>query len=100
MRTERVVSGGYEAEDGVDYQAAAGGAGHDAVTADSVIEYLNKNVRNAQLIMRDAVRRLGQQGRQCKCATALKNAIFTAPDLWPEQTRKKLDAIVRKYARS
>ena len=29
--------------------------GHDAVTADSVIEYLNKNVRNAQLIMREAV---------------------------------------------
>src|ERR1044071_7741476 len=35
--------------------------GHDAVTADSVIEYLNKNVRNAQLIMKDAVARLGEQ---------------------------------------
>src|SRR5204863_5961576 len=27
--------------------------GHDAVTADSVIAYLNRNVRNAQLIMKD-----------------------------------------------
>ena len=36
--------------------------GHDAVTADSVIEYLNKNVRNAQLIMKDAVRRLERPG--------------------------------------
>jgi len=68
------------------------------VTVDSVVAYLNKNVRNAQLIMKDAVRRLGAQERQCKCATALKNAIFTAPHLWPEETRKKLDAIVKKYA--
>jgi 5'-methylthioadenosine phosphorylase len=74
--------------------------GHDAVTADSVIEYLNKNVRNAQLIMKDAVRRLSETDRQCKCATALKNAIFTAPHLWPQETRKKLDAIVKKYGLS
>jgi len=72
--------------------------GHDAVTADSVIEYLNKNVRNAQLIMKDAVRRLGAQERACKCGSALKNAIFTAPDAWPQATRTKLDAIIKKYA--
>ena len=74
--------------------------GHDAVTADLVIEYLNKNVRNAQLIMKDAVRRLSEQERQCKCGSALKNAIFTAPHLWPTETRKKLDAIVKKYGLS
>ena len=74
--------------------------GHDAVTADSVIAYLNKNVRNAQLIMQEAVRRIGAEERQCKCGSALKNAIFTAPHLWPAETRKKLDAIVGKYALS
>src|ERR671914_1170537 len=57
--------------------------GHDAVTVDTVIEYLNKNVRNAQIIMKEAVRRLGERPRSCKCGSALKNAIFTAPDLWP-----------------
>jgi 5'-methylthioadenosine phosphorylase len=74
--------------------------GHDAVTAESVIEYLNKNVRNAQLIIKDAVRQLGGLERGCKCGAALKNAIFTAPALWPEATRKKLDAIIKKYAQS
>ena len=74
--------------------------GHDAVTADSVIAYLNKNVRNAQLIMKAAVSSLSNQERDCKCGSALKNAIFTAPHLWPEATRKKLDAIVGKYALS
>jgi 5'-methylthioadenosine phosphorylase len=72
--------------------------GHDAVTIETVVEYLNKNVRNAQNIMREAVKRLGDQSRECKCGSALKTAIFTAPDLWPEATTKKLEAIIRKYA--
>jgi 5'-methylthioadenosine phosphorylase len=71
--------------------------GHDAVSVETVIEYLNKNVRNAQNIMRQAVRLLADRARECKCGSALKNAIFTAPDLWPEATKKKLAAIVGKY---
>ncbi|HEX9629711.1 MAG TPA: S-methyl-5'-thioadenosine phosphorylase [Pyrinomonadaceae bacterium] len=72
--------------------------GHDDVTIDIVVEYLNKNVRNAQLIMKEAVKRLSELERTCKCGSALKNAIFTAPHLWPPETRQKLDAIVKKYA--
>jgi 5'-methylthioadenosine phosphorylase len=71
--------------------------GHDAVTADAVIEYLNKNVRNAQIIMREAVKSLAGSPRECKCGSALKHAIFTAPNLWPEATTRKLEAIIGKY---
>jgi 5'-methylthioadenosine phosphorylase len=70
---------------------------HDAVSVETVIEYLNKNVRNAQVIMRDAVRKLADKPRACACGSALKNAIFTAPDLWPDATKKKLEAIISKY---
>ena len=71
--------------------------GHDAVSVETVIEYLNKNVRNAQTIMRETVKRLRNADRDCRCGTALKNAIFTAPNLWPEATTKKLEAIIEKY---
>ncbi len=71
--------------------------GHDAVSVETVIEYLNKNVRNAQTIMRAAVKQLKNADRDCRCGTALKNAIFTAPNLWPEATTKKLEAIIKKY---
>ena len=71
--------------------------GHDAVSVETVIEYLNKNVRNAQIIMREAVRRVSDRPRNCKCGSALKSAIFTAPDLWPAATTKKLEAIIKKY---
>jgi 5'-methylthioadenosine phosphorylase len=70
---------------------------HDAVSVETVVEYLNKNVRNAQVIMREAVRRLGDAERTCACGSALKNAIFTPPDLWPEPTTKRLEAIIKKY---
>jgi 5'-methylthioadenosine phosphorylase len=70
---------------------------HDAVTVETVIEYLNKNVRNAQMIMKAAVKSLQNAPRDCKCGSALKNAIFTAPNHWPEATARQLDAIISKY---
>jgi len=70
---------------------------HDAVTVETVIECLGKNVRNAQIIMREAVQRLGESRRACQCGAALKNAIFTAPADWPEATARKLQAIIGKY---
>src|SRR3954470_21726617 len=54
--------------------------GHDAVTVGTVIEYLNKNVRNAQLIMKEAVKQVKSGERSCKCGSALQHAIFTAPN--------------------
>jgi len=71
--------------------------GHDAVTVETVINYLTQNVRNGQLIIRDAVRRVAGAPRDCKCGSALKNAIFTAPNLWPQATTRKLEAIIGKY---
>jgi 5'-methylthioadenosine phosphorylase len=71
--------------------------GHDAVSVETVVEYLNKNVRNAQVIMRESVRRLAKASRACACGSALKSAIFTPPDLWPEATTNRLDAVIKKY---
>ena len=70
---------------------------HDNVTVDMVIEYLNKNVRNAQLILKDAVKRVAAKETPNQYRDAIKSAIFTAPDLWPESTFKSLEAIIGKY---
>jgi 5'-methylthioadenosine phosphorylase len=72
---------------------------HDAVSVETVVEYLNKNVRNAQVIMREAVKSLGSAERSCECGSALKSAIFTPQELWPEATTKKLEAIIKKYGK-
>jgi 5'-methylthioadenosine phosphorylase len=70
---------------------------HDAVTIDMVVEYLNKNVRNAQLILKDAVKRVSAKETPNQYRGAIKNAIFTAPEHWPEETARRLDAIIGKY---
>jgi 5'-methylthioadenosine phosphorylase len=70
---------------------------HDAVTIDMVVEYLNKNVRNAQLILKDAVQKVAAKQTPNQYRDAIKNAIFTAPDHWPAETAKKLEAIIGKY---
>lgn len=71
---------------------------HDAVTIDMVVEYLNKNVRNAQLILKDAVKKVAAKETPNQFRDAIKNAIFTAPDHWPAETAMKLEAIIGKYA--
>ena len=71
--------------------------GHDDVTVEMVIEYLNKNVRNAQLVLKDAVKRVAAKETPNQFAGATRNAIFTAPGDWPEETFKSLEAIIGKY---
>ena len=70
---------------------------HDSVSVEMVVEYLHKNVRNAQLILKDAVVRVENKTTPNQFAGATKNAIFTAPELWNPETAKKLEAIIGKY---
>ena len=72
--------------------------GHDSVTIEMVVEYLTKNVRNAQLILKEAVAKLAGKETPNQYRDAIKNAIFTAPEHWPAETVKKLEAIIGKYA--
>jgi 5'-methylthioadenosine phosphorylase len=71
---------------------------HDAVSIDMVVEYLTKNVRNAQLVLKEAVRRVATKETPNPFEGATKNAIFTAPEHWNPETARKLEAIIGKYA--
>jgi 5'-methylthioadenosine phosphorylase len=71
---------------------------HDAVSIDMVVEYLHKNVRNAQLVLKEAVKRVATKGTPNPFAGATKNAIFTQPEHWNLKTAKTLEAIIGKYA--
>ncbi|MDI6781798.1 MAG: S-methyl-5'-thioadenosine phosphorylase [bacterium] len=71
---------------------------HD-VTVEMVIENLNKNVANARKIVRDIINRIpqergGSSSIICGCASALKDAIITNPEMIPDETRKKLSLLL------
>src|SRR5919205_4458034 len=70
---------------------------HDSVTVDLIIANLTQNAVTAQRTIAEAVARLTGVPRTCGCKDALATAIFTPSNLWPEETKKKLEAIVKKY---
>ena len=71
---------------------------HDSVTLDMVIGYLTKNIRNAQLVLKEAVKRVAAKETPNQYVGATQSAIFTQPDHWNPETAKKLEAIIGKYA--
>jgi len=71
-------------------------ADHDAVTVEQIIDTLNRNVENAQKIIRAAVGGMPRE-RTCKCGSALAHAILTDRKKIPPATRKKLALLVGKY---
>lgn len=71
---------------------------HDSVSVDMVIEYLTKNVRNAQLVLKEAVKLVDAKETPNPFEGATRSAIFTQPQDWNPETAKKLDAIIGKYA--
>jgi len=70
--------------------------GHDAVTVDQIVSVLIQNSKNAQDLIREAIRRL-DGSRGCKCGSALKSAILTDPSAIPVATKEKLKLLIEKY---
>jgi 5'-methylthioadenosine phosphorylase len=61
-----------------------------------VIATLTQNAKMAQDIIAGAVGRLPYE-RTCECASALKFALVTRPDVIPPQVRKDLAPIIGRY---
>jgi 5'-methylthioadenosine phosphorylase len=70
---------------------------HDSVTVELIIANLHKNAANAQLIIRETVRRLGANLFVSEAHSALKYAIITPKDKFPAATQQKLELLLRKY---
>jgi 5'-methylthioadenosine phosphorylase len=66
---------------------------HDHVTVEMVIQWLHKNTELAQKILVEAVPRVARL-THAKAHEALKNAILTPKEHWPEATVKKLALIL------
>jgi 5'-methylthioadenosine phosphorylase len=69
---------------------------HDSVTVDQIVAVLLKNAANACTVMREAVKVMPRQ-RQCKCGSALADAIITERSQIPPAARERLKLILDKY---
>ena len=71
---------------------------HEAVTAEIILRVQRQNIDTAKKIIKLAVVKVPEK-RDCECATALKTAMVTAPELMPEEQKRKLDLLIGKYIR-
>jgi 5'-methylthioadenosine phosphorylase len=69
---------------------------HDHVTVEMIVANLTENARTAQRVIAGAVGMLPFE-RTCECATALKYAIITRPDVVPAPLREQLAPLIGKY---
>jgi 5'-methylthioadenosine phosphorylase len=68
----------------------------EPVTVEIVIQTLNKNTQIAQAAIRNLARSLSAK-RDCDCENALASALITNLVVVPDETRQKLDLLVKKY---
>jgi 5'-methylthioadenosine phosphorylase len=69
----------------------------EAVSVETVIEYLNRNAATACAVIRQALPRVAGRQRTCPCATALQYAIITNPAKIGDEVKKRLETIIGKY---
>lgn len=79
-----------------DYDCWKEGDPDAIVTVDMIIENLNKNVDLARRIIRRTILEIPEE-RHCDCASALKNAIITRPNLITNEAKERLNLLLSKY---
>ena len=69
---------------------------HAAVSVESVIQNLLRNVATAKDVLRRVIPAVGAP-RTCPCPDLLRNAVITSPAAFPIATRRRLELLVGKY---
>jgi 5'-methylthioadenosine phosphorylase len=70
----------------------------EAVSVDAVIAVLQRNVATARDIVRTAAEKIAAlPPRSCACASAVKNALMTAPQKIPPEAYARLELIIGRY---
>jgi 5'-methylthioadenosine phosphorylase len=70
--------------------------GFEVVTADMIIDNLQRNVATAKNIIKQVIPHL-HGDRECICATALQHALVTDHKVIPEKVKKDLHLLIGKY---
>ena len=68
----------------------------EAVTVEMVIDNLLKNVETSKALLKKVIPALGGE-RNCPCESALKDAIITPKEQVPDEFKRKLAPVTRRY---
>ncbi len=68
----------------------------ETVSVELVVDNLRKNAQTSQRVLKALISEI-PSARRCACASSLKDAIITSPDLIPASARERLSAIIGNY---
>ncbi|MBN2546485.1 MAG: MTAP family purine nucleoside phosphorylase, partial [Spirochaetes bacterium] len=69
--------------------------GEESVTLEMILETIGNNISNAKKLLQEVLPKISYEN--CSCQNSLNNTIMTAKEYWPEETKNKLDVIIKKY---
>ena len=69
---------------------------HEPVTAKMILNVQRHNIDSAKKIIKLALGKIPER-RDCECASALKTAFVTAPEMISDEQKKKLNLLIGKY---
>jgi len=69
---------------------------HESVTVEIILNVQRQNIDTAKKIIKLALGKIPEK-RDCECASALKTAIVTAPEMISDEQKKKLNLLIGKY---
>ena len=67
----------------------------ESVTVEMILDNMEKNKINAIKLLSDVLLKIGKF--ECSCHTSLTNTIVTQKDLWPKETKEKLDILIKRF---
>ncbi len=69
----------------------------EPVTVEMVLNYLRKNTENAKKIIKETIKTLPRERKECDCKNALKFAVITDKNMITDELKKKLKYILGEY---
>jgi 5'-methylthioadenosine phosphorylase len=71
----------------------------EEVSVDLILENMKANVHNAKAIVKRTLALMPEDGAPCACESSLAGCIVTREDLIPDDTKRKLQFLLKKYIR-
>lgn len=67
----------------------------ESVTVEMILENMGKNINNAKKLLSEVIKKIGDY--KCSCHSSLTNAIVTNKEVWPEETKNKLEILIKRF---
>ena len=67
----------------------------ESVTVEMILDNVEKNIINSKKLLSNVIPKIVDF--ECSCHSSLTNTIVTSKDVWPKETKEKLDILIKRF---